>query len=277
MTLTLASRDHLRVGVGQMNSGASVEANLATIGDLAEAAAASGCGLLCLPENATLLAPDRERLRLVEPIDGAQITGLRDLARRLGLAIHVGSFAETGPDARHSYNTSVLIDADGVVVGTYRKMHLFDVDVSPDTRFCESATVAAGEARAVCGTVHGWKLGLSICYDLRFPELYRALVTEGAEVLLVPAAFTYRTGNAHWHALLRARAIENLAWVVAAGQTGTHYGSRESYGHSLVVSPWGELRVDAGARPGLQMADLLRADLDDARARIPALAHRRMA
>lgn len=234
-----------------MSSTQDVEQNLKQIAALAAQAAESGCGLLALPENATLLAGDVIRLQRAESVDGAQMSAVRAMAAQHHLAILVGSFAETGPDSQHTYNTSVLVDHRGEVAAVYRKIHLFDVDVSADTRFRESASVAPGEPLVVCADLFGWKLGLSICYDLRFPELYRRLVDAGAEVLCVPAAFTYRTGNAHWHALLRARAIENFCWVVAPGQTGTHDGNRESYGHSLGVSPWGDVRADAGREPAL--------------------------
>ncbi len=271
-----ARRGTLRVALAQMSSTRDVSENLRWIGASVAAAAARGCDLIVLPENAPLLAPEADRLAQVEPLDGRQITSLRDEAHRHRIALVVGSFAESGPDPGRSFNTCVVIDADGEIAGVYRKIHLFDVSVAADTTFRESDTVAAGPPEPVCVDVLGWRLGLSICYDLRFPELYRRLVADGAEVLLVPAAFTLRTGAAHWHALLRARAIENLCWVLAPGQTGRHYGARESYGHSLAVSPWGDVRLDAGDAPGLHVVDIDRAEMELARARIPALAHRRL-
>lgn len=270
-------RPRLTVAVGQMNSTDDVAENLATIASMVEEAAGQGADLVTLPENAPLLAPDRARLAAVEPLDGRQVTELRTLARRHSVAIALGSFAETGPDDTHSYNTSVFIDEQGEIAGVYRKMHLFDVQVADDTAFRESDSVCAGPATPVQVAWRGWSIGLSICYDLRFPELYRAHAAAGTDLLLVPAAFTFRTGAAHWDVLLRARAIENLSWVVASAQVGRHYGRRESWGHALAVSPWGEVVASCGGGDeGMVLATLEPSAVDEARARIPALHHRRI-
>lgn len=259
-----------------MNSTASVAENLETISRLAAEARARGAELLALPENAPQLAPDETRLACVEPLDGPQITAVRGLAREHSLAIALGSFAEEGPDPTHSYNTSVLIGSNGEIAGVYRKMHLFDVAVSADTSFLESDSVAAGPATPIVADLAGWKLGLSVCYDLRFPELYRSLAGAGAEVLLVPSAFTFRTGAAHWSVLLRARAIENQCYVVAAGQVGRHYGSRESWGHSLIIDPWGDVIAMVGHGAELALATIDAARVASVRRAMPCGSHRRL-
>ncbi|MCB9521210.1 MAG: carbon-nitrogen hydrolase family protein [Myxococcales bacterium] len=267
----------LQVGVAQLRSGVDVLTNLDTIERLVAAAAGAGCRLVAFPENATQLAPEAIRLRDAEPLDGGQMARVCAVARAHNVWVLLGSFAEQGPDATHTYNTSVLVGPTGDIAAVYRKIHLFDVDVAPDTSMRESASVAAGPPEVVLATVDGWRVGLSICYDLRFPELYRALSAAGAEVLFVPAAFTFRTGAAHWHPLLRARAIENQCYVVAPAQVGAHYGNRESFGHALIVSPWGDIvaEVDGGGETWAQ-AKLSRRRVDEVRAAIPALRHRRM-
>lgn len=266
----------LRVGVAQMNSWADIDTNLAHIRQTVEAMATDGVRLACFPENAPLLAPDRERLAAVEPLDGRQIDAVRGLAAKHGVGVLLGSFAEAGPDAEHSFNTSVLVDASGEIAGVYRKIHLFDVEVGPDTSFRESATVAPGPAEPVVVGFEGWGVGLSVCYDLRFPELYRALSAGGAEILAIPAAFTFRTGAAHWDILLRARAIENLCYVVAPAQVGAHYGRRESFGHAMVVDPWGDVLAGCSGGPSWVAADLRKSRLAEVRRAIPCLGHRRI-
>lgn len=259
-----------------MNSTESIDDNLVTIERLVCRARAGGAELIAMPENAPQLAPDDVRLRRTETLSGRQITTLRELAQRESVAIALGSFAETGPDSQHSYNTSVIIDANGEIAGVYRKIHLFDVAVSADTSFRESDSVAAGPPTATVVELGGWRLGLSICYDLRFPELYRRLAEAGAELLLIPAAFTFRTGAAHWSVLLRARAIENQCYVMAAGQVGRHYGTRESWGHSSIVDPWGDVVSLVGGSEGFAFATLDRARLESVRRAMPCAAHRRM-
>ena len=271
------SEDTLRLAIAQMTSGPDVDRNLEQVAMLARQAADAGADLLMLPENATLLAPTAERIAGAEPVDGTQINFCSDLASALGIGILVGSFSELSDDPYRTYNTSVLLDRGGKVTATYRKVHLFDVDVDADTRFRESASTVAGDPQPVVATFDGWRLGLSVCYDLRFPELYRALVAGGAEVLTVPAAFTFRTGAAHWEVLLRARAIENLCWVAAPAQVGVPYAGRESWGHALVVSPWGDVVGQVSApEVGLTVVDVRRQEQRAARSRIPSLDHRRM-
>jgi predicted amidohydrolase len=268
--------DSLRVSIGQICSSEDVGENLRQIEDLVRRSADAGSDLLTLPENATQLAPELKRLSDAESMDGRQIQTLQEIAAKCGVAICLGSFAEKGPDDTHTYNTSVVIGSDGAVLGSYRKIHLFDVGVDKDTTFSESDSVAAGVPQPVVLELGGWKLGLSICYDIRFPELYRGLSAAGAEVLLVPAAFTFRTGSAHWELLVRARAVENLCFVIATDQVGRHYGSRESWGHSMAVDPWGTVIAQIGEKAGLIQATLHRSRLEETRASLPCLTHRRI-
>lgn len=258
-----------------MTSGPDVEANLATVDRLAARAAADGCGLLVLPENAAWMGPDRDRPRVMEPLDGPLMRRLGSVASRYGLWLCVGGVAETAPDGR-AYNTSVMLEPSGAIAGAYRKMHLFDVQVDAENTFRESAGTCPGPATPVVVDAAGWRIGLSICYDLRFPELYRALCSAGAEALLVPAAFTVPTGAAHWHVLLRARAIENLAWVAAPAQVGVSYGQRTSFGHALMVSPWGEVRAEVQGGEGLAVAVWDPMEQAEARRRLPVWEHRRL-
>lgn len=266
----------MRVAVAQQTSTPDREANLAWMEARIADAAAGGAALVAFPENAPFMGPEADRLRDPEAVDGPAMTRIARAARAQGIGVLVGSFAERGPDPGRTWNTSLLFGRDGGLLATYRKIHLFDVTVSADTTYRESATVAGGEPLPVVVPFEGWNLGLSICYDLRFPELYRALSAAGADLLFVPAAFTVRTGMAHWHLLLRARAVENLAYVVAPAQVGIHFGQRETYGHSLVVAPWGEVVAEAEGGSGLLFADLRRERVAEVRGQIPALSHRRL-
>ena len=266
----------MRIAVAQQTSTPDTEANLQWMEARIAEAADGGARMVAFPENAPFMGPEAARLAAPERADGPSMRRIAEAARAHGIGVLVGSFAEAGPDAAHTYNTSLLFDASGSLIGSYRKIHLFDVTVSADTIYRESATVTAGEPAPVVVDFEGWRLGLSICYDLRFPELYRLLSAAGAEVLFVPAAFTVRTGMAHWHLLLRARAVENLAYVVAPAQVGTHFGQRETYGHALVVAPWGEVIAGADGGVGLIFAELKRERVAAVRSQIPALEHRRL-
>ncbi len=259
----------------QLTSTADVDANLARATELAGAAATAGAELIVLPENYGFLGEDADKLRHAQPIEGRFTAPLRDLARARGLFVIAGGIPEAGPDAGHTYNTSVLIGPDGGTLATYRKMHLFDVDLADGTSIEESRHVAAGD-RPVVAEVAGWPVGLTICYDLRFPELYRRLVTDGARVLTVPAAFTLHTGKDHWRALLCARAIENTCFVVAAAQTGRHSATRVSWGKSCIVDPWGTTLAVASEGEGFALAVLDSAVLERVRAQLPSLTHRRL-
>jgi len=231
-----------RVAVGQMTSVDCVEQNYKTCATLAEAAVAQGAGILFLPENFNFLGrSSAESLAIAEPLDGPLIRRYACLAQRLGLWLSLGGFQERGPDPEHLYNCHVVINSNGEIAATYRKVHLFNVDVPGGPVLMESRFTSPGRYLETCDSPAG-RLGLTICYDLRFPEMYQRLTFDlGAEILLVPSAFTVATGKAHWECLLRARAIETQCYVVAAAQAGQHNEKRESYGHSIVVDPWGRV------------------------------------
>ncbi len=263
--------------VAQLTCTSDAEANWRSACALIERAAAHGARLVATPENTNFLGPHADKVRLAEPIDGPTIHRFRDLAARLGIHLLVGSFNEASDETHRCYNTSVLLGPGGDVLGTYRKLHLFDVDVSEDVRFMESDTVKAGDRVVVVETALG-RIGLSICYDLRFGELYRALVAQGAQILMVPSAFTLTTGRDHWEPLLRARAIETQSYVIAAGQHGRHDdgGLRNSYGHSMILDPWGHVIARASDGPGLAFAEIDLGRIDRIRAAIPVAQHRRL-
>jgi predicted amidohydrolase len=230
---------------------------------------------VALPENFGFLGGDSEVLRFAQSVeDGPFLAPLRQLARELGIFIVAGSIPETGPDPQHVYNTSVLLGPAGETLAAYRKIHLFDVAMGEATHL-ESHAVTAG-TDLVVEPVHGWGCGLSICYDLRFPELYRGLATRGAHLLTVPAAFTLHTGKDHWEVLLRARAIENQAYVLAPAQWGRHNPKRVTWGKSLICDPWGTLLCVAPEREGFALAVLDAEAQGKVRADLPALQNRRL-
>lgn len=265
----------MKIALCQMTGGVDPAGNARVLTTAVAVAAGEGATMLFTPEMSGLL--DRDRTRAARSImgeaDDRVLAEVREAAARHGLWIHLGSLALREVDGRW-VNRGFVIDADGEIRARYDKLHLFDVSLPSGEAWRESAAYVAGESATVVRTPVG-PLGLSICYDLRFPDLYRALSDAGASVLAVPAAFTQPTGVAHWHTLLRARAIEAGAFVVAAAHTGTHADGRTTYGHSLVVDAWGEVLLDMGADAGLGYAELDPARLADVRARIPALAHRR--
>jgi predicted amidohydrolase len=265
----------VKAAILQMTAGIDPAANAATIADAARAARDQGAAMMFTPEMSGLI--DRDRQRAAAAITGEDddrvLATARDAAAHHGLWVHLGSLAVRRADGRFA-NRAYVIDDTGDIRARYDKLHLFDVDLPSGESWRESASYAAGDSASVVATPLG-KLGLSICYDLRFPDLYRTLSDAGATVLAVPAAFTRPTGAAHWHVLLRARAIEAGAYVIAAAQTGVHQDGRATYGHSLVVDPWGEVLLDMGEAAGLAVVDLDPARVDEVRARIPALRHRR--
>jgi len=263
--------------VVQLSCTSDEEANLAQAEALIRRAAGYGAQLVATPENTNYLGPHREKVRRAEPVGGALTQRMGALARELSIHLLMGSFNEATSDPRRCANTSVVFGPDGAVLGCYRKIHLFDVDVSDEVRFKESDTVVPGTEPVVVPTDLGG-LGLSICYDLRFPELYQALVEGGAELLAVPAAFTATTGKAHWMPLLRARAIENQCWVIAPGQVGSHDdgGLRESHGHSCIIDPWGVVVAEAADGPGLALAEIDLERVAAVRRGMPVVAHRRL-
>lgn len=268
----------MKAAVVQMNSGAELGANLAQAQGLLEQAAGEGAVLAALPENFAFMgAKERDKLSLAEADGAGAIQDwLAATAARLKLWIVAGSLPIAAPDGR-VYAACCVYGADGRRVARYDKIHLFDVDVGNGEVYRESNSIAPGAVAPVAVDTPLGRLGLSICYDLRFPELYRALVAEGCTLFCVPAAFTARTGAVHWHTLLKARAVENLGYVLAPGQCGTHPGGRGTYGHSLILDPWGETLAEVLAdAPGYALAEVDREHLQAVRARFPALSHRRM-
>jgi deaminated glutathione amidase len=267
----------MRIALLQMTSGIDPAANAAVLVAAVAEAAAGGAMMLFTPEMSGLLDCDRVRAKVAVRPEGDDIVlaAVRDAARTYKIWVHVGSLAIDAGRADGKYaNRGYVIDPNGAVVARYDKIHLFDVDVNRGESWRESNGYAAGETAVVADTAVG-KLGLSICYDLRFPALYAALSEGGATMLSIPAAFTVPTGKAHWHILMRARAIENACFVVAAAQTGHHEDGRDTYGHSLVVGPWGDVLLDMGNEPGVGFCDIDPADVGAARSRIPIIAHRR--
>jgi predicted amidohydrolase len=265
----------MRAGLVQFTALDDPAANLARLRPLIAEAAAGGAQLICTPEMTNLLAPRATLLaRAVAEEADPVLAGLRAEAAARGVWIAAGSLALRVPGEERLANRSLLIGPDGAIAAAYDKIHMFDVDVSAAETWRESAGFRPG-ARAVVARTPLAALGLTVCYDLRFPHLHRALARAGAGVLLVPAAFTRPTGEAHWEVLLRARAIETGCFVLAAAQTGEHAGGRLTHGHSLAVSPWGAVLADAGRAEGVTVVDLDLGEVAEARRRIPALSHDR--
>ena len=256
-----------------MTSGPDVGSNTATAARLVAEAAGAGAELVVLPEKWPLIHDAAPTLAAAEDLEGPCATAARVWAEHHAITLLAGSVIEAAADGR-VHNTSLLIDPAGEIVARYRKLHMFDVEVA-GTVYRESDASAPGDA-VVTAAAAGRSIGMTICYDLRFPELYRRLALDGAEILVVPSAFTAATGAAHWETLLRARAIENQAFVLAADQWGEHANGTRSHGGSMIVDPWGTVlaRVDEGE--GVALADLDFAAMDDVRGRLPALTHRRV-
>jgi predicted amidohydrolase len=263
----------------QLNSAAEIAPNLKSASKLIRAAAGAGAKLVMTPENTTLIDPNRARALAKTPAEDAHpgIPHFSALAKELGIWLLVGSMpvrAEDDGGAKRVANRSFLFNPAGGIVARYDKIHMFDVDLPNGETYRESNGVRPGEQSVVASTPWGG-LGLTICYDLRFAYLHRALAHAGATLLSVPAAFTVPTGQAHWHVLLRARAIETACFVFAPAQTGEHAEGRRTYGHSLIVSPWGEVLADAGEEPGFIVADIELEQVHKARSMVPALRHDR--
>ncbi len=266
----------LRVAAVQLNSTADRSANRQAAELHTRAAAADGATLVVLPEKWSVLGGEADLLAGAETLDGPAIAWARALARELSIDLLAGSIVERRPGSERLANTSVHVGPDGELRACYRKIHMFDVEVD-GVEYHESALEQAGEEIVCSETAHGIPLGLSVCYDLRFPELYRILAVRGALVLTVPAAFTLATTRDHWETLLRARAIENQAFVIAANQTGDDGAGHRSGGRSAIVDPWGIVLAQAADREGHIVADL---DLDgqaEIRRRLPSLANRQPA
>jgi len=264
----------IKAAVVQTRSTEDTPTNLARAATLVRAAAADGATFIALPENVAWLRI-ASPTNVGDPLDGRTVTFFRELAREVGAAVLVGSCQEATDEPHKVYNTSVLIDQSGAIVATYRKIHLFDIDIPGQVTFMESAHVVAG-SEAVTADIGDTRFGLSICYDLRFPELYRALRARDADVLLVPAAFTAQTGKDHWEVLLRARAIENQCWLLAPAQWGHHGGPRLSHGHALIVDPWGHVVARCSDGEGFASAWLDPDLLAQVRRNLPCHQHRRL-
>jgi len=264
-----------RAALLQMTSGVDPAANAATMVRAVDEAAAGGAAMLFTPEMSGLLDQDRARAagHLSTEADDRVLAAVREAAAKRGIWVHIGSLALRRDDGRLN-NRAFVIDGNGEIRASYDKLHLFDVDLPTGESWRESASYAPGERAVTVETPLG-VLGLAICYDLRFPDLFRALSDAGATILSLPAAFTRPTGAAHWHVLLRARAIEAAAFVVATAQTGVHEDGRATYGHSLVIDPWGETLLDMGEPAGLGFAEIDQARVEAARTRVPVLRHRR--
>lgn len=258
----------------QMTSLPDLEKNLVQAEELIELAVRQGAELVGLPENFSFLGIEEEKMAQAEAIAQASEKFLKTMAQRFQVTILGGGFpvpAETGK----VHNTAVLVDPNGQQLAVYRKVHLFDVNVPDGITYRESNTVMAGsQMPQVYASKDLGNLGLSVCYDVRFPELYRDLAQQGAEILFVPAAFTAYTGKDHWQVLLQARAIENTCYVIAPAQTGLHYPHRHTHGHALIVDPWGVILADAGDKPGVAIAEINPERLEQVRRQMPSLEHR---
>lgn len=266
----------MKIAAIQMCSGLDPEANLAALEPLLAEAAAQGARYALTPEVTLIFPENRDQLKSVAaPFEGhPQLARVGELARQHDMHIHIGSLPVPAEDGRFA-NRSVLFGPDGAQVAIYDKIHLFDADIAGLNAYRESATYKPGEA-AVTAPLGDFTLGFSICYDMRFPRLYNALANGGATLMAVPAAFTVPTGQAHWHVLLRARAIETGSYVIAAAQGGSHANGRSTYGHSLAIDPWGKVIAELEHdRPGVLVAEIDPAAVIEARRRVPALANAR--
>ena len=267
----------VRAAIFQMTSGIDPAANARAIVEAIYQARADGADILFTPEMAGYLDRDRTRAaqRITSEADNIVLAQVREAAAAAGIWVHLGSLAcaDARDDGRWS-NRSFMIDDSGAIRARYDKIHLFDVDLASGESWRESSVYAPGEAVVAVDTPWA-RMGLSVCYDLRFPDLYRSLTNAGATILLVPAAFTVPTGEAHWHVLLRARAIEAGAFVIACAQTGQHEDGRITYGHSLVIDPWGDVICDMGTDMAVKIVDLPLDQIAQVRSRVPAISNRR--
>jgi predicted amidohydrolase len=269
------SKGTFKAAMIQMRSGLQPSVNIDEAARMIGEAKSAGADYVLTPEMTNILAAKREQLfaAVVEEEADASLATLRELARKLGIFVHVGSLAIKVSQDRAA-NRSFLVDPKGNIVARYDKIHMFDVDLADGESYRESRNYRPGEL-AVLADLPWGRLGLTVCYDLRFPALYRALAEAGATMLTIPSAFTKQTGEAHWHVLMRTRAIENGSFVFAAAQGGRHENGRDTYGHSLIVDPWGRIIAEGGTEPGVVMAEIDPAEIANARARIPSLQHGR--
>jgi predicted amidohydrolase len=259
----------------QLCSSDDVAENIHLASELIREASSKGASFIATPENTTLMAQDggSKLERSAVEADDTALLAFKALAREQNIWLLIGSLAIRVSETKTA-NRSFLIDPNGEITARYDKIHLFDVDLPSGETYRESNTVAGG-SRAVIADLPWGKVGLTICYDLRFPALYRTLAQSGASILTIPSAFTETTGKAHWHVLLRARAIENGAFVIAPAQGGTHANGRKTYGHSMIVAPWGDILAEGGVEPGVFLADIDMDAVKNARDRVPSLRHDR--
>jgi predicted amidohydrolase len=273
--MSAANNSAFRVGLIAMRSGRDPQANLNAVLAAIDQAKRAGADYVQTPEMTNVLESRRDRLlaNIVADENDPTLATLREVARKLSIYVHIGSLAiKASPEK--AVNRSFLIDRKGEIVARYDKIHMFDVDLAGGESYRESNTYRAGELAVVADLPWG-RLGLTVCYDLRFPALYRALAEAGVSFFSIPSAFTRQTGEAHWHVLLRARAIENGCYVFAAAQGGKHESGRETFGHSLIVDPWGRILAEGGTEPGVVLAEIDPAEVAAARAKIPSLHHGR--
>jgi predicted amidohydrolase len=275
MTTTTGKPSTFRVGLVQMRSGRTPAANIDTAAGMIREARAGGADYVQTPEMTNILVRKRDELMdaIVAEDNDASLADFRELARKLAIWLHIGSLA-IKVSSQHAANRSFLIDPKGDIAARYDKIHMFDVDLAGGESYRESNSYKAGDLAVVADLPWG-RLGLTICYDLRFPSLYRALAEAGSSFLAIPSAFTRQTGEAHWNVLMRARAIENGCYVIAAAQGGAHEDGRETFGHSIVVDPWGKVLAEGAGAPGVIYADIDPAMVATVRGRIPSLQHGR--
>lgn len=263
------------MAVGQMTSTEILNDNLAACTRLTERAAEAGADVLCLPENFSFLGvEDQDNKAVAQPLTGPNLKPFLSLAQKHKIWLSLGGFPEANPKNDRPFNTHLIVDPDGAIHSSYRKTHLFDVVLPSGQALKESNGITPGDDLTLAKTPFA-NFGMSVCYDLRFPEMYGALRRQGANVLLIPAAFTTPTGMAHWEVLLRARAIETQCFVVAAAQVGRHNKNRHSYGHAMIVDPWGTVVAQVGAGEGIALAHIDLEAAQKVRQRMPVMEHRR--
>lgn len=267
---------NFKVAAIQLNSQPDVKKSMSEAKKWVEKAVDDGARLICLPENFAFLGQEKEIYEHAAQIEKEVERQLPQWAADFGVALLGGGYPASADNGK-IYNRSVLYRPDGTLAASYHKIHLFDAVLSKEETYRESDTVEPGAAEAVCCDIENLgRIGFSICYDVRFPELYRQLSEKGADIMTVPSAFTKPTGAAHWEVLLRTRAIENSAYVIAPAQTGTHGKNRETYGHSMIIDPWGKVLKDAGTAPGFITARINFDTIEEVRRKLPALKHRRL-
>ena len=267
---------HFKAACIQVNASNDMATNIQAAARLACDARAAGAKLILMPENVSMMEWGRANIiaKAQPEAEHQALAAFRELAAELGVWLHCGSLAVLLENGRIA-NRTIMLDPRGDIVARSDKIHMFDVDLGGGEAYRESATFEPGAQAVTVGLPWG-KLGLSICYDLRFPHLFRGLAKAGADFLAVPAAFTRTTGKAHWHVLLRARAIETGCFVFAPAQCGTHAGGRETFGHALIIAPWGQVLADGGEQPGFIIADINTDEVDEARRMVPSLVHDRI-